>query len=93
LPRFRVITGYAKAVEALESRCIEIRHHRWTRPLDIEFLQDFFSIPAQSASLFPGCDYEERRELATRLFRTLDDQTDTGHIVWRMAEGTKSAAA
>ncbi|BBO79036.1 hypothetical protein DSCW_64530 [Desulfosarcina widdelii] len=92
LPRFRVITGYAKACEALESRCVDIRHHRWTRPLDIEFLQDFFSIPAQSASLFPGKDYEARRELATRLFGTLDDRTETGRIVWRMAEGTKSTA-
>jgi SAM-dependent methyltransferase len=92
LPRFRVITGYTKACEALETRCVDIRHHRWVRPLDIEFLQDFFSIPAQSASLFPGQDYEVRRELAMRLFGTLDDQTDTGRIVWRMAEGTKSAA-
>lgn len=93
LPRFRVITGYAKACEALESRCVDICHHRWVRPLDIEFLQDFFSIPAQSASLFPGHDYEARRELAMRLFGTLDDRTETGCIVWRMAEGTKSSAA
>ena len=92
LPRFRVITGYAKACEALESRCEGICHHQWVRPLDIEILRDFFSIPAQSASLFPGHDYEARRELATQLFGTLDDQTETGRIVWRMAEGTKSTA-
>jgi len=91
VPRFRVITGYAKACEALGNRCMDIRHHRWVRPLNIEFLQDFFSIPAQSASLFPGHGYEARRELAIRLFDTLDDQTETGQIVWRMAEGTKSA--
>jgi len=93
LPRFRVITGYAKACGALESRCIDLRHHRWVRPLDIGILKDFFSIPAQSASLFPGQDYEARRELAMGLFDTLDDQTDTGRIVWRMAEGTKSRAS
>ncbi|WP_319524319.1 class I SAM-dependent methyltransferase [uncultured Desulfosarcina sp.] len=93
LPRFRVITGYAKAAAALESRCVDIGHHRWVRPLDIEFLQDFFSIPAQSASLFPGRGYEERRELSLRLFGTLGDQTKTGRIVWRMAEGAKSGAA
>ena len=93
LPRFRVITGYAKACEALESRCVDICHHRWVRPLDIEFLQDFFSIPAQSASLFPGHGYESRRALAKRLFGTLDDQTETGRVVWRMAEGTKSVSA
>jgi ubiquinone/menaquinone biosynthesis C-methylase UbiE len=92
LPRFRVITRYARACEALESRCADICHHRWVRPLDIEILKDFFSIPAQSASLFPGHDYEARRELAMGLFDTLDDQTETGRIVWRMAEGTKSAA-
>lgn len=92
LPRFRVITGYAKACEALKSRCADICHHRWVRPLDIEILKDFFSIPAQSASLFPGRDYEARREMAMRLFDTLDDQTKTGRIVWRMAEGTKSTA-
>ena len=93
LPRFRVITGYDNACEVLKNWCAKIHHHRWTRPLDVEFLQDFFSIPAQSASLFPGQGYEARRELAMRLFDTLGDQTETGRIVWRMAEGTKSAAA
>jgi ubiquinone/menaquinone biosynthesis C-methylase UbiE len=92
VPRFRVITRYAKACEALESRCVDICHHQWVRSLDIEFLQDFFSIPAQSASLFPGRDYEARYELEKRLFDTLGDQAGTGRIVWRMAEGTRPAA-
>jgi SAM-dependent methyltransferase len=91
LPRFRVITDYSAAVEALSRCCTDIRHHRWVRPLDIPFLQDFFSIPAQSASLFPGRDYETRRDLAERLFETLDDMRGSGRIVWRMAQGTKSA--
>lgn len=89
LPRFRVIADYAKATAALSQRCGNIRHHRWERPLDIEFLQDFFSIPAQSASLFAGRGYEARRDLAKRLFATLNDMTDTGRIVWRMAESSK----
>jgi SAM-dependent methyltransferase len=89
LPRFRVISDYAKISEALERRCGNIRHHRWERPLAIEFLQDFFSIPAQSASLFPGRGYEARRDLAKRLFATLNDMTDTGRIVWPMAESLK----
>jgi ubiquinone/menaquinone biosynthesis C-methylase UbiE len=89
LPRFRVISDYAKIAEALERRCGNIRHHRWERPLTIEFLQDFFSIPAQSASLFPGRGYEARRDLAKRLFATLNDMTDTGRIVWPMAESLK----
>ncbi|MFZ2041287.1 MAG: class I SAM-dependent methyltransferase, partial [Desulfobacterales bacterium] len=89
LPRFRVITDYTKVTAALTQRCGNIRHHRWERPLDIEFLQDFFSIPAQSASLFPGRSYETRQELVKRLFATLHDLTDNGRIVWRMAESLK----
>jgi len=92
LPRFRTITGFADACEALRERCQNIRRHNWTRPLDIAFLQDFFSIPAQSTSLFPGRNYEERHELVMRLFDTLEGLTGSGRIVWRMAEGTKSEA-
>ena len=89
IPRFRVITDYDKACQALLNSCGAVTHHRWVRPLDIEFLQDFFSIPAQSASLFPGRDYEARRELVQRLFSTLSDLSQKASIVWRMAEGLK----
>jgi ubiquinone/menaquinone biosynthesis C-methylase UbiE len=89
LPRFPVITDYAAACRALGDRCGGIRHHSWQRPLDIDLLQDFFSIPAQSASLFPGRDYGQRRALAVRLFAGLADLKDRGRIVWRMAEGVK----
>jgi ubiquinone/menaquinone biosynthesis C-methylase UbiE len=88
-PRFRVITDYAKASDALEHCCGNSCHHHWERPLDTGFLQDFFSIPAQSASLFPGRGYEERRDLVGRLFAGLADLKDKGRIVWRMAEGAK----
>jgi ubiquinone/menaquinone biosynthesis C-methylase UbiE len=88
-PRFRMITDYTTACEALEHRCGSVRHHSWQRPLDIEFLQDFFSIPAQSASLFPGRDYGRRRDMAVRLFAGLADLQDQSRIVWRMAEGSK----
>ena len=90
-PRFRVITGFAEACTALEERCRHIRRHAWKRPLDIVFLQDFFAIPAQSASLFPGRRYEARRDLVRRLLDTLADRTGNGTIVWRMAAGTKPA--
>jgi len=90
LPRFRVITDYARACQALEDQCGQVLHHRWQRPLDIEFLQDFFSIPAQSASLFPGCDYARRRDLAVGLFAGLAEVKEQGAIVWRMAEGCKA---
>ena len=93
LPRFRVITDYAAACDALEQRCGNLRHHRWIQPLDIGFLQDFFSIPAQSASLFPGCDYAARRDRVGRLFATIEDQRDRGRIVWRMAEAVKPPSA
>ncbi|BBO80748.1 hypothetical protein DSCO28_13140 [Desulfosarcina ovata subsp. sediminis] len=89
MPRYRMITDYPDACKALETRCGNIRHHRWTQPLDIGFIQDFFSIPAQSASLFPGRDYDERHDLARRLFATLEDMAGDGRIVWRMAEGVK----
>ncbi len=90
LPRFRVITDYAKACRALNHCCGNVAHYRWARPLNIEFLQDFFSIPAQSASLFPGRGYAARRDLVNRLFATLDNMTGKAHIIWRMAEGIKS---
>lgn len=90
LPQHRVITSYTKACDALKHRCGNIRHHHWARPLDIDFLRDFFSIPAQSASLFPKLGYEERKDLVGRLFGTIDDKIERGHIVWRMAEGIKT---
>ncbi|MCB2148653.1 MAG: class I SAM-dependent methyltransferase [Deltaproteobacteria bacterium] len=93
LPRFRVITDYSKASEALEHHCPNSRHHRWVCPLDIRFLQDFFSIPAQSASLFPNRQYEARGDLVRRLFATMADMTEIGRIVWRMAEGTKPGSS
>ena len=91
LPRYRVITGYAKACKSLADRCGNIRHHRWTRRLDLGFLQDFFSIPAQSASLFPGRDYKQRSKMVKQLFATLKDMEGYARIVWRMAEGTKAS--
>lgn len=89
LPRFRVMTDYGTACRVLEKQCGNVRHHAWQMPLDIEFLTDFFSIPAQSASLFPGRDYLRRRELVTGLFAGLAESGVGGRIVWRMAEGRK----
>ncbi len=45
LPRFRVNTDYSEASEALNHHCTNICHHRWVRPLNIQFLQDFFLYP------------------------------------------------
>jgi SAM-dependent methyltransferase len=93
LPRFLVITDYSDACAALKKSCGNVCHHRWVRPLNIEFLQDFFSIPAQSASLFPGRTYEVRRDLVKRLFATLGDMTGNASVIWRMAEGIKADGA
>lgn len=89
LPKFRVITRYSDACAALERYCGPARHHHWQRPLDGTFLQDFFSIPAQSASLFPGRDVGRRRELVMRLFADLDAVATHGRIVWRLAGAQK----
>jgi ubiquinone/menaquinone biosynthesis C-methylase UbiE len=88
-PRFKVMTDYGRACEALKQCCGDVCHHQWVRPLDLEFLIDFFSIPAQSASLFPGLDYETRLEKIAALLATLSNETEQGRIVWRMAEGAK----
>jgi ubiquinone/menaquinone biosynthesis C-methylase UbiE len=91
LPRYKVVTGFKQACRALENVCGNVTRHRWTRPLDLGFLKDFFSIPAQSASLFPGQDYEVRLEKVAALLETLTDMAGQGRIVWRMAEGVKTA--
>ena len=89
-PRFRVISDYDKSCRALARHCRSVVHDRWARPLDIPFLQDFFAIPAQSASLFPGREVDIRRELAVRLFATLGDKTKGSAMIWRMASGEKN---
>ncbi len=90
LPRFRVITGYDTACHALERQCGQVRRHAWQMPLNIDLITEFFSIPAQSASLFPGRDYRQRRELVIKLFAPFKDDCEDYGIVWRMAEGTKT---
>ncbi len=89
MPRFKVVTDYSRACRALERYCGGITLHQWVRPLDLEFLKDFFSIPAQSSSLFPGLGYETRLEKVAALLATLSDESEQGRLVWRMAEGTK----
>ncbi|MDQ1240308.1 MAG: hypothetical protein QG577_2494 [Thermodesulfobacteriota bacterium] len=41
--------------------------------LQRDMLQDFFSVPAMSAGLFPGFAYEARLEKVTRLFAYLPE--------------------
>ena len=89
MPRYKVITGYDQACRVLARYCHVVDHHQWIRPLDLDFLKDFFAIPAQSSSLFPGETYETRLPKTTALLDTLADMTGSGRIVWRMAVGVK----
>ncbi len=89
MPHYKVVTRYSRACRVLENICGHITRHRWERPLDLGFLKDFFSIPAQSASLFPGLEYEARLVKVSALLATLADMVETGAVAWRMAEGTK----
>jgi len=90
MPRYKVVTDYDRAGSALKKVCGNITHYRWERSLDLEFIRDFFSIPAQSASLFPGLDYESRVEKVKALLATLESEAETSKVVWRMAAGTKA---
>ena len=88
-PKFRVIADYHRVCRSIERHCGPVRHHSWCRPLDADFLIDFFSIPAQSASLFPGHDVSARQELVRRLFTGLQAVEKKGSIVWRLGCGQK----
>ncbi len=88
-PKYRVITDYHQVCRAIERHCGPVKQHGWRLPLDAGFLIDFFSIPAQSASLFPGRDINARRELVRRLFADLQEVAEKGSIVWRLGYGRK----
>ena len=86
-PKAQVVTSYEKALEGLRQCCKEVTESAWERPFSEDFLVDFFSIPAQSASLFPRLDYEARRQLVPKLFAALQPEAKKAKIVWRLATG------
>ena len=86
-PKVQIITNYENALEGLRKCCKEVTEKAWKRPFSEDFLVDFFSITAQSVSLFPRLDYEERRELVPKLFAALKPEAEKALIVWRMAAG------
>jgi ubiquinone/menaquinone biosynthesis C-methylase UbiE len=90
-PRKRVITTFTSACQALQDCCGEVRRGAWERPFDSALLADFFSIPAQSASLFPRLELDLRRELAQRLFAGLADFDGRGIIRCPLAAGRVAA--
>jgi len=87
-PKMQVITSYEKALDGLRKCCHKVSESTWERPFDRDFLIDFFSIPAQSTSLFPRLQYAERRLLVPKLFTALENETATAKVVWRLAAGT-----
>lgn len=88
-PRLRVITDYPQACLALEKWVGPVRRGCWTQNLDATFLKDFFTIPAQSASLFPGRPYPERKALVDRLCNALTDGGSQAKVIWKMAQARK----
>jgi ubiquinone/menaquinone biosynthesis C-methylase UbiE len=87
-PKAQFVTSYEKALAGLQACCSEISESVWERAFSREFLTDFFSIPAQSASLFPRLQYEERCQLIPKLFAAPAAESATAKIVWRLAAGT-----
>ena len=92
-PKKQTITGYNEALAGLESCCGAVREGEYSKPLSTAFLVDFFSIPAQSASLFPRLDYRERKTEVKKLFAALEPESESARIVWRLAAGRRPPAA
>ncbi len=86
-PERQVITSYREALSGLRDCCEELQEGVYEKPFSEEFLVDFFSIPAQSASLFPRLDYKERRQKVEVLFATLRPEAEGAKIIWRLAAG------
>ncbi len=91
-PKFRTITPWKKACNALESLFEKIQTTTYVKEGNIPFLIDFFSIPAQSASLFPGLPYEKRAARVQGLFETLKEWDAPFSIGWDMAKAKKVGA-
>ncbi len=89
-PRKQTITSYEEALAGLRSHTSETREGSHEKPFSEDFILDLFSIPAQSASLFPRLDYETRRSKVKELFATLEPEAATATIAWRLAAGKTS---
>ena len=84
-PKFRTITSWKKAVSSLQDVFGAVRTTTWEMAGSVAFLADFFTIPAQSASLFPKLPYKERAQQITRLFAALKSLESEMKIAWDMA--------
>ena len=88
LPRFRTITTWSKACQTLQSVFETIDTQTYEMEGSIDFLIDFFTIPAQSASLFPKLTYPERIPKIKKLFESLSGLEHPFTIGWDMAKAT-----
>jgi len=89
-PKKQVVTEYKKCIESLKKIGFKnIKESFYAMDLSIEFLIDFFSIPAQSASLFPKIDYSERKENIKKLFNSIKNYDGKGKIKWKLAKAMK----
>ncbi len=90
LPKKRVISDLTTCINNLSKANFKnIITTEYTLRLNTEFLIDFFSIPAQSASLFPKNSYKERVPLIKKLFQNLKQFESKGKISWKIVKAEK----
>ncbi len=89
-PKKQVITTYNKCINSLLNAGFrDIKEEKFEMNLSIQFLKDFFSIPAQSTSLFPKLNYEKRKQNVEKLFNSIKEFENQGKIVWKLVKGEK----
>ncbi len=89
-PRSRVITTYDQCINSLKKVGFNnIIESNYEIDFSLEFIINFFSIPAQSASLFPKENYRIRKEKIKNLFLHLKEFEGKGKIVWKLACASK----
>ena len=87
-PKSNVISSLFKCIENLEkSKFKDIEKYEYSIEFDAEFLINFFTIPAQSASLFPKVPYEQRIDFIERLFKNISNRE--GLIKWPIIKAIK----
>jgi len=86
VPKFRTITSWEKTCQSLREVFGNLATTTFEMPGSVALLTDFFSIPAQSASLFPKLPYTDRAKRVQALFATLAPWEGLMTIGWDMAK-------
>jgi ubiquinone/menaquinone biosynthesis C-methylase UbiE len=85
-PKKTVISDLDTCVENLrKSGFGNIIINEYVINFNVDFIKAFFSIPAQSASLFPKVPYNERIKLVESLFESI--KNEKGFIKWPVVKG------